>query len=266
MSMVRDPVRDLILRINGHRKLRAWSVIITFFGDAVVPRGGAVSARTVQEVMGRLGFEPGTVRTAFSRLVQEGWVVREKQGRSSFFHLSDTGLDTFTDATRKIYAPFDSGTGDSTLWRLVFSQDNMNAPQITAMDSDVSDPDHLVICGRFETIPDWFLNQQFSPAFADAMRFLADAFAPVQNLDLEPLDALGVRCLLIHEWRRILLHLPAVPAPLRPPDWPEEDCHRFIASLYRQLLPASESWLDTTATGADGAMPPPSVDLKSRFS
>ena len=83
-----DPIEDLVGRLNSTKKLRVWSVIITFFGDAIVPRGGSVSAKTVQSLLGRMGIEAGAVRTAFSRLTSDGWVVREKIGRSSFFRLS----------------------------------------------------------------------------------------------------------------------------------------------------------------------------------
>ena len=54
-----DPIEELVERLNGTKKLRVWSVIITFFGDAIVPRGGSVSAKTVQELLGRMGIEAG---------------------------------------------------------------------------------------------------------------------------------------------------------------------------------------------------------------
>ena len=49
MLIEMDPIEDLVTRLNSTKKLRVWSVIITFFGDAIVPRGegvGLVSART----------------------------------------------------------------------------------------------------------------------------------------------------------------------------------------------------------------------------
>ena len=61
-----DAVGELVGRLNGTKKLRVWSVIITFFGGAIVPRGGSVSARTVRELLQRMGIEAGAVRTAFS--------------------------------------------------------------------------------------------------------------------------------------------------------------------------------------------------------
>ena len=266
MSSMQDPVESLVRRLNTQRKLRVWSVIITFFGDAVVPRSGAVSAKTVQEVMERLGFEPGAVRTAFSRLTRDGWVVREKQGRSSFYRLSETGLDTFADATRKIYAPLEPEPTSDAMWTVSFSSADMSTPQISAAGVSSIDPNQLVITGSFENIPDWFRLNQFSAEPANAMQFLMKTFAPLNDAELSPLDALAVRCLLIHEWRRILLNLPSVPLPFRPKNWPEADCHRFVSSLYRQIVPKSENWIDGEALGPEGAMPSPHEDFYERFS
>ena len=74
-------IDHLIADWHKRDTLRVWSVIITLFGDAILPRGGAVSSQTVQAIMQRLGIESGAVRTAFSRLAKDGWVQREKQGR-----------------------------------------------------------------------------------------------------------------------------------------------------------------------------------------
>ena len=54
---------QLIADWHENDTLRVWSVIITLFGDAILPRGGAVSSQTVQAIMQRLGIESGAVRT-----------------------------------------------------------------------------------------------------------------------------------------------------------------------------------------------------------
>ena len=36
------------------------------------------------------------------------------------------------------------------------------------------------------------------------------AFAPLEWVDLTPIDALAARCLLIHKWQRILFQYEAV--------------------------------------------------------
>lgn len=64
-------VDSLIERLHARGRPRVWSLVITVFGDAIVPRGGRVALATLQEVMERLRVEPGALRTAMSRLAGE---------------------------------------------------------------------------------------------------------------------------------------------------------------------------------------------------
>ena len=74
----------IVADLYDTRSLKVWSLIITFFGDSIVNRGGNVSANTVHTVLGRADIGSGAVRTAFCRLVIDGWVSREKRGRRSY--------------------------------------------------------------------------------------------------------------------------------------------------------------------------------------
>ena len=67
---------------------RTGSIIITVFGDAIVPRGGAVWLGTLLEFFKRLDIDGGVVRTAMSRLAADGWLERNKVGRNSFYRLA----------------------------------------------------------------------------------------------------------------------------------------------------------------------------------
>ena len=51
---------------------RTGSIIITVFGDAIVPRGGAVWLGTLLAFFDSLDIESGVVRTAVSRLASNG--------------------------------------------------------------------------------------------------------------------------------------------------------------------------------------------------
>src|SRR5436305_12840202 len=84
---------------------RTGSIIITVFGDAIVPRGGSVWLGTLLDFFERLDIDSGVVRTAMSRLAADGWLTREKLGRNSFYRLADKGHQTFEAATRHIYDP-----------------------------------------------------------------------------------------------------------------------------------------------------------------
>ena len=85
---------------------RTGSIVITVFGDAIVPRGGSVWLGTLLAVLSRrIDIDSGVVRTAMSRLAADGWLERNKVGRNSFYRLVKKGRQTFDAATRHIYDP-----------------------------------------------------------------------------------------------------------------------------------------------------------------
>jgi len=270
-----DPVLALVQRINDNKKLRVWSLIITFFGDAVVPRGGAVSARTAQQLLARMGIESGTVRTAFSRLCNDEWVVREKIGRSSYYRLSETGTQPFREATDRIYAPLQADGQATALqqangWTLSIARSDYpkirlerNIPKHRA--EQLAADDCLIVQGEKVHIPNWLKQANTIAGHADSFCTLMQAFEPIADRQLEPLDALAVRCLLIHEWRRILFQFDSVEPAFWPDNWPEGRCHGFVRQLYHHLLPVSEDWLSQHATAPAGRMDGPQQDLTERF-
>jgi phenylacetic acid degradation operon negative regulatory protein len=67
---------------------RTGSIVITVFGDAIVPRGGSVWLGTLLEFFKALDIDSGVVRTAMSRLAADGWLERNKVGRNSFYRLA----------------------------------------------------------------------------------------------------------------------------------------------------------------------------------
>src|SRR4051812_29509922 len=84
---------------------RTGSIVVTVFGDAIVPRGGSVWLGTLLEFFKSLDIDGGVVRTAMSRLAADGWLERNRIGRNSFYRLAAKGRHTFDAATRQIYDP-----------------------------------------------------------------------------------------------------------------------------------------------------------------
>ena len=84
---------------------RTGSIVITVFGDAIVPRGGSVWLGTLLAFFKTIDIDSGVVRTAMSRLATDGWLEREKVGRNSFYRLAGKGRQTFEAATKHIYDP-----------------------------------------------------------------------------------------------------------------------------------------------------------------
>src|SRR2546423_13726821 len=64
---------------------RTGSIVITVFGDAIVPRGGSVWLGTLLEFFKGLDIDSGVVRTAMSRLAIDRRLQRNKGGRNRFF-------------------------------------------------------------------------------------------------------------------------------------------------------------------------------------
>src|ERR1700761_4380602 len=84
---------------------RTGSIVITLFGDAIVPRGGSVWLGTLLAFFETIDIDAGVVRTAMSRLAADGWLERHKVGRNSFYRIVAKGRQTFDAATRHIYDP-----------------------------------------------------------------------------------------------------------------------------------------------------------------
>src|SRR4030088_2404651 len=82
---------------------RTGSIVITVFGDALVPRGGSGWLGSLLEFFKAIDIDSSVVRTARSRLAADGWFEREKVGRNSFYRLVKRERQNFDIATKHIY-------------------------------------------------------------------------------------------------------------------------------------------------------------------
>jgi len=78
-------------------------------------------------------------------------------------------------------------------------------------------------------------------------------------------DALLLRILLIHDYRRLLLRDPELPAELAPAQWPGQPARMLCREIYLRLMPVSESYLDDAMQLADRTVPTALPMLSSRF-
>ena len=269
---------------------RTGSIVITVFGDAIVPRGGSVWLGTLLEFFRTIDIDSGVVRTAMSRLAADGWLERHKVGRNSFYRLVKKGRQTFDAATRHIYDPQASDwTGRFELLLIGNGADReasrealKNAgfgsplPGVWVAPSGVPIPEEAAsaIClevsaeddsGRRLLAESWPLDRT-----ADAYQKFLKTFEPLRGwIDrrerLSDVDAFTARILLIHHYRRVVLRDPLLPTTLLPADWPGRAARKLCGEIYRGLLPASEQWLDRHATNENGPLPPVGDNLVGRF-
>lgn len=279
-----SPLAETLARLD--RPPRIASFVVTVWGDAVVARGGSLWLGTLQRILEPFGCKEGQLRTAMSRLTEEGWLLRTRRGRLSFYRLGPRGEASFEAAARRIYAPPRAGLpGWDGAFRLVLSgeaalrealaprgfvplgQGLLVGTEGAAEDLPATAP-VLLARPRSEAEAAAIAARAWSGlgAVAEGYRRFAAAFAPLADAVIPPDEALPLRLLLVHEYRRLALRDPGLPAPLLPADWPCGAARAVAAGLYRRLLPASEAWLSTEASGEAGPLPPAAPgNLEARF-
>jgi phenylacetic acid degradation operon negative regulatory protein len=92
---------------------RVPSLIITVFGDAIVPHGGAAWLATLIRLLAGFGVNERAVRTGVFRVARDGWLAAESSGRRSRYHVTPEGADRFARAFHRVYdSPFEPWNGE----------------------------------------------------------------------------------------------------------------------------------------------------------
>jgi phenylacetic acid degradation operon negative regulatory protein len=106
----------------GARPVRAKSLVVTVFGDAIAPHGGTVWLAGLIRLLAPFGINERAVRTTVFRLTREHWLRGEQVGRRSHYTLTESGRRRFEAAFRRIYAA--NGLVWDGRWRLVIESGN----------------------------------------------------------------------------------------------------------------------------------------------
>ncbi len=293
------PLKAVLRHFRAQRPLRAGSLLVTIFGDAIAPRGGIATLGSLIRLAAPFGLRERLVRTAAARLAREGWLTAERSGRRSEYRLSRAGAGRFAEATRRIYAPAPPSWDGR--WTLLMLPAGRRRPaqlreglkwlgfgQLSA-----------AVFAHPGTSPEqarrWLLKL---PGAADAVLLhargvdaLSERRLASQGWDLEDLGrryerflkhfqplvsivdkrglsgerAFLVRTLLIHEYRKIHLQDPLLPAKLLPADWVGRRAYELTRGLYGALVAAAELYLSETTRRLDGPLPAAAQVLQKRF-
>jgi phenylacetic acid degradation operon negative regulatory protein len=126
-----DPqVRRWIARFLDRAPPRATSLIVTVWGDALAPHGGAVVLQGLIRLLAPFGINERLVRTAVFRLAREGWIGAQRIGRRSRYALTADGARRFAEARQRIYAAPDQQWDGA--WELVIV-DGLAPPERRAL-------------------------------------------------------------------------------------------------------------------------------------
>ncbi|MBV6320178.1 phenylacetic acid degradation operon negative regulatory protein PaaX [Duganella violaceipulchra] len=111
---------------------RSKSLVVTIFGDAIVPHGGMVWLGSLIELLAPFGVNDRLLRTSVFRLAQEGWLGAQRDGRRSSYAITPPAMARFVHAYRRIYAPLNVHWDGS--WTLILNGDGaLNAAERSAV-------------------------------------------------------------------------------------------------------------------------------------
>jgi len=236
--------------LHAQSRPRLWSLVVTILGDVAHPRGDWLAMSALHEIIADLGFESGALRTAMSRLSGDGWVERRKEGRNSWYRLGQSHYDEFLTAANTVYsasgaicdgpwqitvlAPGDVAPNDNCGWVL--------RPGVTLSQTHATSG-AVTLIGDIAALAHW-AHQVIAPdAHGQRLSSFSNLLAGVsldQAAALAPRQAMALRILMIHEWRRLMLRHAPVPKKLAPDNWPEFMCRQRVAALYRVLFNTTE--------------------------
>ncbi|MEQ8601994.1 MAG: phenylacetic acid degradation operon negative regulatory protein PaaX [Marivibrio sp.] len=282
--------------------LRAKSLIVTIYGDALMPHGGACWLGSLIRLVDPLGVSERMVRTGVYRLSQEGLLSATQLGRKSYYALTDDGRRQFQSAQRRIYSLPERDWDGRWLFvlltddapaqarealkkELAFQGFSTLAPALLAHPKAEREAAKRAICAH--RLADHALILEAASDDRDAMRPLRRIVEQAWSLDAldaqyraflkafkpvaagpapdDPEAAFLLRVLLIHDYRRILLRDPALPPELLPRGWSGEAATDMTAALYRRLVAPAEAWLAESVETLDGPLPPAQPFFHQRF-
>ncbi len=297
-------VKQLIQSFVSRRPMRTTSLIITFFGDAVSQHGHTVWLGSLIKAMAPLGINERLVRTSVFRLVKEGWLESERVGRRSYYQFTNYGAHEYQRAARRIYALEDSKwpghwqilipqnipeknrdkfkrslqwQGYRAIAPGTFAKpgDSGHALRETMEEFDVTDK---VIIFNANTSPlssnqlerklvhDSWQLEHVGQAYKDFLKHYQPLLKWSQRRQLlSPETAYIARTLLIHDYRRILLHDTPLPDELLPTAWPGSKALTLTSSIYKTLAGPSIAYIVTELEAGGDSMPEADPLFWNRF-
>lgn len=277
------------------------ALVFTFFCDVVTQHDGEIWLGSIIHALAPLPVSERLTRTAAFRLQQDGLLQSRKQGRRSYYQLSQTGQNYYKRAARRIYASEQPGwNGQWTLlftsmvpenkrdalrrgllWqgygRLasnVYALPHSHRPALDQQLSELGVKDDIVVMQahaddeealRKLVLSHWKLDELrqrykvFTGHYSKAFKALNQRQPAIAH------SMFLLRILLIHEYRKILLSDPELPAAMLPADWDGYAARSLTGDIYRLLAETSTEWVSRELLNADGFLPRVGDILKTRF-
>lgn len=295
---------SVLKEAKERRPIRPKSLIMTIFGDSIVPLGGVVWLGSIVSMTGLFDLSESLVRTSALRLTYDGWLRREQVGKKSYYSMAEEFAVADVAYQSRIYGSsaelrmngwtilklFKDKIDRKTAYRMRQELDRNGfgqlAPQVFIHPSiGESAARHIASDGGKSAVGPVFFGNS---ALIDPrmMRHLVDTawdLTPVREAYRNFLDAFGLlpqllaheapnmeqafalRTLMMHYYRRAALRDPRLPASVLGDDWPGEKAFELMSEVYPKLLPGSEAYLEQTLEPLPGQVFSTDVRLYRRF-
>ena len=278
--------------------------MVTIFGDSIQPYGGSIRLKGLIDLLAPFGINQRLVRTSVFRLVQEQWLQPKKYGRESSYQLTESGKRRFALAYGKIYrrqtAEWNgrwtlivlpaNGTTPQLRTRLrrelewqglrQLAPNLLAHPQIdrAALEEVLDRLDagrkvaacQVVNSADLGSLSDLVKGLWDLSAVINGYREFLRRCSTLRRLSDEP-DVIApqqwfmIRTLLIHAFRRIVLHDPLLPIELLPDPWIGAQAYTFVSKIYWQSLSGSEAHLSAVLGSTPDEVKRAGMQLRKRF-
>lgn len=262
----------------------AKALIMTFWGDMLLPFGGRIWLGSLVNAMEPLGFDERSVRTSVHRLMSEGWLRATTLGRRRELSMPPPRVAELRAVQRRMYRR--TPLQWDGIWHIVVMQPATPARR-EALRRELHWQGYAALAPNtmihprqpweelLERLEARGLRDEIGHAFA--ARQLSGTSAPAELWPLDRLaaswthlgdlahigdsrnlsDAEGFvrRLLIAHALRISVLRDPALPMEQLRPDWPEHHARTAISSAYARLSDPAQAFVARVVQLADGSRP-----------
>ena len=283
---------------------RSKSLIMTIFGDSLLPYVSEVWLGELISLLEPFAVNAQLARTSAFRLASEGWLRSQREGRSSRYALTGSGRTRVEHAYHRIYDPpapqwdgnwtivipgrdgsaisartelrrelewagfgrvaarlFLHPRADAETLAEILARLGLSRDVVTLRARDLADCPSLSVnaftseCWNLERVAAQYrsFHKRLQPVL------------PMLKSRPDPQTAFVLQTLLIHSFRRVILHDPRLPPALLPRDWPGHAAYDLCQQIYRRTHQPVLAYLAEHLEEAQHRALAPSSALLRRF-
>ena len=277
---------------------RARSLILTVWGDSVMPHGGRVWLGSLIRLLAPLGLDERLVRTSVQRLIADGWLQTEAFGRRRDILMRDAGEIETRAVQARMYTT--RPVGWDGCWHMILtaartparrealrrelgwagymgfspnqfiaSRDRWPELQARLVVKDLTDDVAYRFRARFDgdTPPpiDLWPVAEVGGEWQALTDDLGDLLGRITTAPPNGAIAFALRSLAVHAYRRLVVKDPDLPPDMLPGDWAAPRARQAFADVWHALQPAADAFTSSVIERCDGVSLPTGDLYPDRF-